>query len=316
MGDLNTLLPTLFGLPGVRAFKERGYFLCKLKTGTLKIQKTNEHPQAIWARYRLLKAIEDAGFNFADKLYLSAQEAPFVLLGRETYIMLQHPVGAEPHLDSASDLKQAVETIALFHKVSREIPLHENFRLDAAPALQETIATDIAFLNKTTRQIEKNSRLSDFDVLFVKNLDKYLNYINQAAETLGAPAPEHELICHGNLKEENICLAGGNCHLTNFANTHLGLQLADFAFFLRRVALRSQKTVPLSELIEKYNQTNPIPQEQEKQLTALLTYPWQFIKLTRQYYSKKRGFIPSAILDRINALLTQQESYDQYVNSL
>ena len=320
MGDLTTLLPTLFGLQGIKATKERGYFLCKQGNEAVKIHKTTEHPQTIWTRYKLLNLVEETGFPFADKLYLSAQNAPYVLLGRETYVMSRFVAGRELALDSLEDMTLAVKTLAHFHKVKLS-----NVELNAPPPLlTEVFASEISLLTKTSKQIGKNVRLSDFDVMFIKNLPKYINLAEKAAEQLDKTnyanryntAIQQGSVCHGNLKEENFTMHNGICHITNFENATVDLQLTDLAFFLRRYAMRSQREIPLGKLLDVYDNVLPLPDSASEIIYALLIYPWQFVKLTRQYYSKKRGFIPGGIMDRTQLLLNEQEKYDAYMNTL
>jgi len=318
MGDLTTLLPTLFGLQGIRATKERGSFVCKTKNGAAKIHKTTDHPQTIWARYKLLNQVEEAGFPFADKLYLSAQEVPFVLLGRETYVMSRLVPGRELVLDLPEDMALALETLAHFHKAKISKP-----ELNTTPILlTEVFASEISLLAKTSRQVGKTARLSDFDIMLIKNLPKYMLLAEKAVEQLNKTnyanlynaAVQQGAVCHGNLKEENFTMHNGTCHITNFENAAVDLQLTDLAFFLRRYAMRSQRDIPLSKLIDMYDNILPLPNSASEIIHALLIYPWQFVKLTRQYYSKKRGFIPGGIMDRMQLLLNEQEKYDAYVN--
>jgi len=321
MSDFAATLPSHFGLTGIRAIKERGYYLCKTESGFYKIHKTHENHQQIRLRHALLNQLEMLGFPWIDKIMLSTQGVPFVQLGRETYVMSRHIKGYDVNLDCLQDMTLAIESLARFHMAAREIELTNGLALDTSASLSEIFAKNSAFLTKTTKQTSKNSRLSDFDVMFIKSSDRYINQAAESAQLLAqtnydalhATALAQNHICHNVLKEENLPILDGICHVTNFTEATVDTQITDLASLLRRYARRSQRDIPLAKMIEIYDNIAPLPHSATAIIYAQLVHPWQFVKIARQYYSKKRGWTPAAMMSRMTGLLDEQERYDVYV---
>jgi len=319
MGDIATTLPACFGLTNVRAVKERGYFLCK--TSKLKIYKTQESHAAIRTRYALLNRLEAAGFTLSEKLCLSEQGEPYVQLGRETYIMVRNAIGRDIDFDCPKDMTLVIQTLARFHVMARGIGLQD---IENNPPLTEIFAKNSSFLANSLKQTSKNSRLSDFDVMFIKNFPKYIDYAARSAELLAntdylavyASSLAAGHLCHGALKEENLPVSEGYCFLTNFGDAVIDAQITEFASFLHRYVRRSKREIPIGELVEIYDRISPLPNTGVAIIHAHLVHPWQFEKIARQYYSKKRGWTPAAIMVRMTDLLDAQESYDTYIGGL
>lgn len=320
MGDFATTLLAQYGLVNIKAVKERGAYLCKAETGQKKIHKTYDNYSAIHARYALLEQLDASGFPYTDKITLSLQDMPFVQLGRETYIMSQYVPGREIDLNCLQDMTLAMQSLARLHKAARGV---QGIPLVNADAFPVVFAKDADFLAKTSRQIGKNTRLSDFDVIFVKNVKEYTARTEKAAELLAqtdyhfifdnAVAGGH--ICHNALKEETLTIHNDICHITGFNDAVVGAQIDDVANLMRRYVRRSNREIPIGKLLEAYDHVLPLPKTADAIVRAALMHPWQFIKLVRQYYSKKRGWAPAAIMDRIIRLLEEQGKCDEYMDN-
>jgi len=321
MGDISSTLLSHYGLYGVKATKERGYFVCKTEHDFFKLHKTTERHQAIWLQYELLNKLEEQNFPRTDKILISTHGTPFVQLGRETYIMSRYIKGREPDLNCPQDVTQLVETLARFHLSARGIELNK-YPTTALP-LTETFAKNSAFLTKTSRQASKNSRLSDFDVMFIKNIPRYIEYGLQSVELLAqtdynmlyAQALAEGHICHNELKEENLPILDEVCYMANWGEATVDAQITDFVSFLRRYARRSNRQIPLKKLLETYDNVCPLPKMGAEIIFAQLVHPWQFMKIVQQYYSKKRGWTPIAIMSRMVDVLEEQVGYDAYINA-
>jgi len=323
MGDIATILLSNFGISG-KAIKQRGYFFCKTESGHYKIYKTNDSHQAIRLRYELLEMLAASGFSNTDKIVLSTQGLPYVQLGRETYVMSKYIEGRELNLDCLDDVILATESLAHFHRAARGLNCSLSQSFASTLSLLDVFAKDAAFLAKTAKQVNNNSRLLDFDVMFVKNIS---HYIAKAIESqallrktdytaLHAIALEEGHICHNALKEENFPITRDGCYLVNFKEAVIDTQITDLASFLRRYARRSNKTIPLRKLIEVYDRINPLPNHASQIIHAQLVHPWQFIKIVQEYYSKKRGWAPAALMGRMQSVLEEQESCNEYIECM
>jgi len=316
VGDLLTTLPSYFGFAGVRAVKERGAFF--IEGG--KIHRTNSTPQEILAHYDLVKKIEQAGFLYADVIIPATTGMPFVALGRDVFVMTRHMPGREPDMTCAADVKRIIESLAHFHNAARGLAEVE---ITTSPPLTETFAKQLSMLNGAVKTLNRRPRLSDFDVMVLKNADAYLRRIETAIDALSrtaygqlyAAAIANNHVCHASLKEETFTLAEENCYISRFENAEIDLQLADLASILCRYARKSQRETSLADFIAVYDKISPLPAGGEKIIGAMLIFPQTFLKSVSQFYSKKRNFIPAAITERMTGVLAEQDAYDAWVKS-
>ena len=319
MGDLSASLPSYFGFSGVRAVKERGYYL--INSANAKIHKTSTGPREIIARFNLLKQLEDAGFPFTDGIIPAASGAPFVTLGRDTFVMTRHISGREPDMGSLQDITLVLESLAKFHMSARNFDAAE---ISLSVPLPEVFSKQISALNASVKQVNRRPRLSDFDVLMLKHADSFVAQATNASkilestdyDVLHTEALNNNHICHNALKEETFSIVEKNCFLMRFEETTVDLQLVDLASVLRRYARKSSREIPIGQLLEIYDNILPLPNSAKKILYAQLSFPWPFLKIVSQYYSKKRNFIPIAITSRMTGILEEQEAYDGYISGL
>ncbi|MCL2840937.1 MAG: hypothetical protein FWE05_09225 [Defluviitaleaceae bacterium] len=320
MGDLNYKLPEYFGIKGVRATKERGYFLCKTSDGFVKIHKTSNDPRDIIALYELQKQLIASGFSQTDLILETPQGAPFLQLGRDIFIASRHIAGQELDLNNKNDIALALESLAKFHTAARGI-----WQKGApAPSLAEAFMKQTSALTQVIKQVNRRPRMSDFDMLLIKNAQFYSDLANTALHALNqtnyaalhANALESGHICHNVIKEESLPIFQETCYILNLSEATINLQLADLESFIRRYARRSNQAIPIGQLVELYNKFAPLPSTAIYILHAQLSYPWLFMKLVSQYYSKKRNFTPIAIESRMTEILEVQENYTRYINEL
>jgi len=320
MADLTVTLPAYFGLKGLKAKKERGYFVVVTPDGPVKIHKTSVGTAEIMRQFNLLKKLKHAGFPHTDYIIETPGGAPQLILGRDIFIMSRFIPGREIDFNEPADIKLALECLASFHKKS--IGLGEN-KTQPLP-LTEAYAKQSGLLSAAVKQVNKSPRMSDFDILLIKAAPKYAQFAGNAeaalAETnylqLFTAAVNRGDICHNTLKEENFPIYNGTCHLINFSDVTVDIQLNDLAGFIRRYARRSNREIFASRLLEIYNQINPLPPQAEKIIYALLLYPWPFMKTITGYYSKKRVFTPAAVTSRMDEILAEQDEYNKYINSI
>jgi len=320
-----------FGVTG-RTYRERGAFFVTLAEGRrmAKILKTSEHPAIVQGRYFLLEALAAAGFENTDRIVLSVQDSPCVNLGRETYIMTRHRIGAELNFENEMDVLAAFEGLSKLHDAGQKLgqvlqkPQNQIYPPVALP-LTTVWERQIFGLKQALKQVNNIARLSDFDVLFLKNANQYMKRASDALAALAATdyvemqaeAAVKRHLCHNALKEENFVIFDNDgvktCFITRFNDAASDLQLTDLSAFIRRYAQRSARTIPMSALLKSYGLSMPLPPHMLEILHAQLLYPWIFMKITAQYYSKKRGFTPAGITSRMTDLLEAQAGYDEYI---
>ena len=326
MDKLSPAVLEAFGVNSRRIKREKGRYLCDTACGTMNVHITSEPPEAIRLQHYIKEYLAERGFPWTDQYQLANTGQPFVLLGRDTYVMTKYPhERRELDFENEAEVIKAFETLALFHiaacDIARQTAPHFSSYIPQSPPKPEIYLRQISELAQAGKQARRGPRLSDFDVLFIKHAPRYGEIMQSSISLLAgtgyaklySEAINRGSLCHNAIKEENI-LSG--THIINFSKVEIDLQLSDLTALIHRYAQRSSKNIPVRRLLEAYDAVNPLPAGAEDILYALLIFPWAFVKIITQYYSKKRNWTPNGLINRMDAILSERESYEKYVNAV
>jgi len=321
MEKLSPMVQEAFQINSRRIRKEKGRYWCDTPSGHMCVYITPEPTEAIRTQHAIKEQLAENGFPWTDRFQVTATGQPFITIGRETYVMVRHPYArSETDFDNDVEVVQAFKYLAHFHSVACGMPQ----LLPCAQPMPEIFARQMAELAQAGKQARRGPRMSDFDVSFIKHAASYseimqdcINRLTQIGYgALHTQAVSQGTICHNSLKEENLPIADGVTYLTNFSEATIDIQLADVAALIRRYAQRSTKSIPVSRLLEVYDAVKPLPAEASDILYPLLIFPWAFMKIVSQYYSKKRNWTPGGLISRMDAILAERESYEKFVENM
>jgi len=320
MDKLSPAVLEAFGLHSRGIKKEKGYYLCESEGGHIKVHTTSESPEAICLRHSI-KEYLIKNFPQIDQNRLTKTGQPYIVVGRETYVATHYPTPqSETDLENEAHVLGAFRGLAKLHVASKCMPI----KISASPPLPEIYTRQLGELSQGKKQARRSPRMSDFDVLFIKHAPRATEIIQEAMARLEktnymqyyTDATHQGSLCHNALKEENLPVARGFTYITNFAHATSDLQLNDLAALLRRYAQRSSKNIPLPRLIEAYDAIYPLPRQAADILYAQLIFPWAFMKLVTQYYSKKRNWTPNGLINRMETVLAERDSYERYIENI
>jgi len=321
MERLSPAILEAFGVHSRKTKKEKGHYLCDTAKGLVKIHTTYESVEAVCLQHSIKEHLAAEGFPWTDRFQLTKGGQPYMLIGRETYIATLHPNKQhETDFENEADVLQAFEALARFHIASSQMPQK---KIISSPPLPDIYARQMNELTQARKQARRGSRMSDFDVSFIKHAPDTGEIIKTAIDRLAKTnyiqlhnaAINQGSLCHNALKEENLLTTGSTTYITNFSNATIDLQLSDLGALIRRYAQRSSKSIAVGNLLEAYDKISPLPSQANHILYAQLIFPWAFMKLVTQYYSKKRNWTPNGLHNRMETLLAERESYEKYIES-
>ena len=321
MDKLSPAVLEAFGIHSRRVKKEKGRYICETPEGTGVIHITPEPAGAINLRHAIKEHLAERGFPQTDRYRLAVTGNPYIVVGRDTYVMTKAspgPDSRETDFENEPAVLQAFELLARFHIAAAEMPA---LPIPHMPKVEDLYARQLNELSQAGKQARRATRMSDFDVLYIKHSPRYIETmagsISRLANTrysaLHAAAARRRSLCHNALKEENI-LTGSAPYIINFADAAIGPQISDLAALIRRYAQRSTRAIPIGRLLEAYDQVNPLPAGAGDMLQPLLVFPWAFTKIVALYYSKKRNWTPVGLLSRMEAILAEREEYEKYID--
>jgi CotS family spore coat protein len=289
----------------------------------MKVYKTSAGNEQLLFQHSVKEHLHDNGYPWVDRYALAATGQPYVTMNGDTYVMTPMVAGKDMDFECADNAKQAMEAVARLHMLARDIPLQGEYAI--GEILPDYFAKQLAELTSIAKRVRKQPRLSDFDVHFIKNVNFYTEQIKKAIHSLThtnytacyetARAQRH--VCHNSLKEESLVLSGAQTYVVYWGDAGLDIQLNDTAAFIRRYVQRAgTRALPVTQLLDIYNNVVSLTPPCATILYALLQFPWNFMKIVTAYYSKKRSWTPNAMENRMKAVVTDREFYAEYIREL
>jgi len=320
MDKLSPAVLDTFGLSNRGIKKEKGHYLCNSVAGPVKVHISNHAPEAIRLQHSIKEHLAES-FPHTDRFRLTGDGSAYIMIGREIYVASFHPnPQRETDLENEADVLGAISALAKLHTASARMPLS----LPKSPSLTEIYNRKLSDLAQASKQARRGSRMSDFDVAFIKHAPRATNTIKEALGHLEKTSYlrlyqqsiEHGSLCHNALKEENLPIIGGTTFIINFSYAASDLQLSDLAAFIRRYAQRSIRSIPVSRILSIYDNICPLSSGARDVIYPQLIFPWSFTKLASQYYSKKRNWTPNGLINSMENVLAEWDGYEEYIKEI
>ncbi|MCL2707798.1 MAG: hypothetical protein FWF03_01645 [Defluviitaleaceae bacterium] len=328
MGELSPVVIKQFGVEDMKITRDKANYICETPDGPRLIYKTSDESARIIFQHEIKEYLNGAGFSQTDRYVLSETGEPYVFIGGEYFVMTHCANLRDSNFNNPDDIAGAIKAIAKFHQCARNVPFKEDTEVfRQTVSLNEHYRKQSSELEAVRKRLNRQARLSDFDVLFIKNAGHYSGLIKDAVfaiektdyiEKRGKALNENH-ICHNALKEECLLLPGpgqeeGDFYLTQFSEAAVDLQLNDVARLVRRYVQRAgQEAKPLGFIFETYERTAPLTQSDIGIVKAMLAYPHAFVKIMNLFYSKKRSWTPNALINRMQSVVSEREVYERYI---
>ncbi len=307
-----------------RIVKEKSYYIISTDKGSRVIKKCMDTKGHLLFQNEIKEFLHRSGFKNVDRFYLSTQSTPFFEYDENIYVMTDHFNFKESVFSDNEDFVKIIKTVSEFHKVSANIDF-KNESYYGNENLTTTYKKQIIEIETIKKGIRQRGKLSDFDVLFLKNYDHYMELMKESLQLLEktklsvalAYSKNAKTISHNLLKEEHLLIDHDKVYITGFSQACIDYQIFDVCAIIQRYA----KNLPLEhfgvyDILELYDKTNPIAKEDVEILYPILIYPNKFVKICKQYYAKKRSWTPSAIINRMSEVIDSKEKYENFVNGV
>jgi len=288
-----------------KIYKDKFGHVCVTTMGPVRIQRAggrrvqsvcNDNIDAILFQHEVKEHLHENGFT-VDRFLISSQGMPFFKNDDgDAYTACAVMTGSNVDFVDAAALLNVVGHIAKMHCV-----LHEA-NITAMPVKRAKVGGDtIRLLGNLTalkKKLLKAGKFSDFDMLFLRGYEELAPNIVAFGDSCS------DSICHNLLKEENIYKQdNGQIAIANFAEVAQMHHLHDLAYIIKRyIKAKPHEVMPIDKILETYaaNYKNPVD---AALFHRILLYPEKFVKLTTDYYSKKRSFAPNTFITRMQECL-------------
>ena len=310
MSSLHHSVTKAFGVPGV--IREKGYY--KTIDGAKIIYKTTDGRDQILARHQITEHCIKTGYPWMDRYHLSKGGQPYVFAEGEYYVMTDRIPYREADFSNPHEFLKIVDALANWHRCARRVAFTGSLYKGHPPAsLTETFYSQGNMMDSIRKRIRKQSKWSDFDVMFLKNYLHYRERMQRALQLLESTgylnhchkARQKGHICHGDLKGDCLRIYGDRVYITKLGQAFVDYQLSDLCDIIRRRE-KGQQDLKHSLILDTYSQVLPLEPEEEVILEAILLYPAAFVKTATEYYQKKRTWTPAAITNKMREILSDE----------
>lgn len=325
MDDLNSAIFRGFSIKIKNIVKNKYYYICNTDKGYIVIKKTFDKSENILFQHEIKEHLYNSGFTNIDRFLLSTNEKPYFSLGNATYVATNYINYNEADFSNKSQFEDIIKNIAIMHKLLINIKFSDII-LYSESDIVHGYQSSLQNFNSIKKRIAAQSKLSDFDVIFLKNYSFYNKVILESIDILNSTnikeqmltAKKNNMVSHNLLKEENILIDNNLVYITNFLNSNISPQILDISFLIRRyMKVFQEDNFSINEIVHIYSKYNDtFTQEDFKILYPLLKFPYKYLKICSQYYSKKRTWVPSAIINRMESLISNKELSEQYINTI
>lgn len=170
--------------------------------------------------------------------------------------------------------------------------------------------------------IRKQPCKNDFDLLFLKEFDRFMEQVEAADDYLsGAEYEELEeyvkrerLYCHGDCNHHNILLNGGKGYIQNLERCRPDLQVKDLYLFVRKACEKNKWSFSFGKAcIDAYHKELPLTREELKYLYTRFYYPEKFWKVANGYMNHRKSLPPKRQKEKLEALLSMEEGRGRFL---
>jgi CotS family spore coat protein len=172
----------------------------------------------------------------------------------------------------------------------------------------------------------KNKRKTEFDMLYLSNVDFYLKLSKEAMKSLDlesykkvcSDALSEKVLCHHDFTYHNILFEdNGNSYVIDFDYCKWEMQIYDVATLLIKSLKRLNWNMNSGKLVlEAYSSINPISKHELNILKTLLVFPQRFWRLANRYYYKEAGWSEASFVKKMKEIIDEREEYMNFISNL
>lgn len=316
-----------------KIYREKYGMLCETSSGYKKVfkykLKNNDTngitTDDIYFWHLINEILHKEGFAHINRFLLTKNKLPYFQKGSDVYMVMDIKLADEKNFECKQHFLSIIKNLAKMHYIlakttELEIPKNHIFEAQLGYNMDKT-AINLATYKK---KILKTAKFSEFDMLYLKTykyfapfIENWVKIYNNSGYALNDIALQNSYICHNQLKEENIIVEDDYLLFTNFSKASVGHFVYDLAYiikrYLRLFTNNTNDALRLSQIIEVYEQNNPLFIYDQGFFEALLLLPNKFIKICNQYYSKNRSFVPITYLGRMQDILDTKDIIYNYI---
>ncbi len=327
MIDWNAEIVEKYELEILSSRKGRGSWLFETDRGLKLLKEYKGTVKRLEFEEAVLDTVKDAGALLVDQ-YVRNKENELLSTAEDgtRYIVKDWFSDRECDLKDSREILSAVRQIAVLHKSLRNVETREEWNLKSmiSPPLYEAMEKHNRELRKARTFIRGKRKKNDFELTVIGSYDQFYEQAMAACQGMEQVFQEEKkaidqsyYVCHGELNQHHILMGNHYVAVTEFNKMHLGLQVEDLYYFMRKVMEKHDWDPSLGNaMLEAYERVLVMSEAERKCLYYLFLYPEKYWKQINFYYNANKAWVPARQTEKIIGLEKQQECRMEFIESI
>jgi CotS family spore coat protein len=319
--DLYVDLFKLFDLKVVDVVPVRDVFIIftdKEKKILKKVDYSPEDLKFIYAGISYIKRSFDRVMSFTR----TKGGELFTLWKGDMYCVLDLIEGRECEFSNPLDVNIAAEGLAQLHNAG------EGFRYDTKD--KNLVGTAVYSFQRKLQEMkffkslaELHDIKSDFDSVFLQNVDYHIEQIEKSINSLRASSylklcseEDKITLCHHDLAHHNIIINNEEAYFVDFDYAVIDLKVHDLCNFINEAIKNyAYDIVRANEILIHYCKFNSLDRREREVLSALMSFPEDFYSISKDYYSRRKDWDEEVFLDRLKRKVEYKEDREEFLQN-
>lgn len=245
----------------------------------------------------------------------------YVIWNGNMYCIMDMVDGTECDFSSPVDLKVAAQGLGELHLASEGFKTNLSNRYNTGKLI-DRFKRRIQEMNFFNSIASAHENKSEFDEIFIKNVEYYVNEIEKSVSMLEksyyyklCSEEDKIVVCHHDLAHHNILINDGNAYFIDFDYAIIDLKVHDLCNFINKVIKNFAFDIEKAEeIIKNYCMKNVLNDREMEVLNAMLTFPDDFYNISKSYYTKCKDWDESTFLDRLKRKNGYKEDREEFLH--
>lgn len=269
---------------------------------------------------RILEHLQAQGLC-VETVNRTVEGLPIAVAEDETkYILYDAHLGVECDTKERDEMIAAVKKLAELHIASAsyegEIPEFVKANQNALLFLYEKHNRE---LNKVKNYIRAKKKKNEFEMLFAKQYERYMQKAGFVTEQLREMQAEAEIIgfCHGDYNQHNVIFTSKEIAIVHFDCFAYQIRVSDLANFLRKMMEKHNWNTGLGmDLIRAYDGIRRLSAQEMRYLYLYMAYPEKFWKIANHYFNAHKAWISGRNIEKLEKLIRQETERERFLEML
>lgn len=274
--------------------------------------------------YDVIHYLNEKEFTNTENINKTLEGKEFVEKDDGKYILSDAIEGRECDFKNPVELERAIKLMAKMHNASKGFKVPKSSGRYRVGKWSERFEESLSVLKSLKEVICKKNTLSEIDEIFLQWVPFYELTISESIERLNESNyyeicqkfSEEGGICHNDFIERNFIIdKDSEVFFIDFDYCIEELKEWDIAKAVLRVAKDNVWDIDIVKtVIEKYQEVYELSKDELYMIYILISYPFDFINIVRNYYIDKKNWTEKQFYDDIKRKVEYEESKVIFLN--